>query len=564
MYLKDFDLDNSDFTGWTGDPDNLFISPYSESITNSSTDNPKSISIAFNRTIKSLQVGLGENNGGDFSNVKISLVGSGGAIRSLFDDSTNSTKLTSLNAQFENDIFNSILIEFYTSDPVSLSNVSIPKSSYNSSQIQGRTDAGNFVNLAATNNGNFKVSVQEYGDTPSIDAFARLRVSENYTIFDSKQIHDKQPLFWDEALGGAATSVHSITDAATTLNVTASAADYAIRQTKQRFNYQPGKSQLIFLTFRCACQSGVTKRIGTFTGTGVNNMTPNNGIFFETNGIIPAWGIAKAGSITEDVIQSSWNVDTLDGSGDQNNPSGILLDLDAVQIAIIDYEWLGVGRVRVGFVINGVIIYCHYFNHANDSAFQSVYMSTPNLPLRLDIQSDGTASSELTHICGTVISEGGIQKTGILRSVDTGTSHINAAIADTIYAVVGIRLKNTHLDVTVIPESFSMISETNDDFRWSVCLNPTIAGTYTFIDLVNSSVQYAIGDPAGTNTVSDEGIRIASGFASTDTLSADQQLQTALRIGSTIAGARDELVLCVTPLSPGADIQASLNFRELL
>ena len=39
---------------------------------------------------------------------------------------------------------------------------------------------------------------------------------------------------------------------------------------------------------------------------------------------------------------------------------------------------------------------------------------------------------------------------------------------------------------------------------------------------------------------------------------------TSLRIGSEIDGTKDILVLCVTPLSGGADIQASLTFRELL
>jgi hypothetical protein len=32
-------------------------------------------------------------------------------------------------------------------------------------------------------------------DSPRIDAFNRIRVSEPLTIFDSKQLIDKQPLF---------------------------------------------------------------------------------------------------------------------------------------------------------------------------------------------------------------------------------------------------------------------------------------------------------------------------------------------------------------------------------
>jgi hypothetical protein len=429
------------------------------------------------------------------------------------------------------------------------------------SVITGKKDNGDFDNASLTNKGHFKVAVEEYGDTPSVDAFARLRVSENYTIFDSKQLHDKQPLFWDEKVGGSATSTHVPTNADVEMIVTASSSDYVIRQTKQRFNYQPGKSQLIFMTFRSPQSNGVTSRIGCFDddGTG-DNLTPNNGIFFKCDGDL-TWNIAKNGATTETATQANWNVDTLDGSGDSGNPSGLTLDTDATQILIIDYEWLGVGRVRVGFVIDGLIRYVHYFNHANNDTYTSVYMSTPNLPLRYDIQTDGTSAGELDHICSSVISEGGIEKTGILRSVDTGTAHIDVD-ADQPTFVVGIRLKDTYKDITVIPEFLSMINENNDDFRWSVCLNPTYTGTVTWSDLSNSAVQVGIG--ATADNVSDYGIEVAVGYASVDTLSVNQQLQTALRIGSAIDGTKDELALVVNPLSNGADIQGSLNFRELL
>lgn len=423
--------------------------------------------------------------------------------------------------------------------------------------ITGQRPDGTFVNFQSTEQGNFKVAVEEYGDTPSIDSFARLRISEPFTIFDSKQLHDKQPLFWDETTGGSATSTHSSANAAVDMTVTASASDFVIRQTKQRFNYQPGKSQLVFFTFRGAQVTGLTKRIGYFDGTGTNNLTPNNGIFFETDGTL-SWNIAKNGSTTETVTQANWNVDKLDGTGN----SGITLDEDATQIGIIDFEWLGVGRIRVGFVINGLIIYCHYFNHANDPTFTSVYMSTPNLPLRYTIETDGTNGGTLSHICSSVISEGGIEKTGVLRNVDTAATPLTSLAASTTYAVVGVRLKTAYSDISVLPESMAMMAATNDRFRWALAINPTIAGTFTYSDLTNSAVQTAVG--TNTNTVSDEGTVIASGYASAQSRQADNILNTALKIGQTIGGTRDELVLLVTSLGSNLSIYGSLNFRELL
>ncbi|MBN2661587.1 MAG: hypothetical protein JXR54_10000 [Tannerellaceae bacterium] len=433
------------------------------------------------------------------------------------------------------------------------------------SVLTGEDPAGDFINFKATRLGNFMVAVQEYGDTPSIDPFARLRVSENFTIFDSKQLHDKQPLFWDESIGGSATSTHNPINAAVEMVVTASASDYVIRQTKQRLNYQPGKGALIFMTFYCPQTSGTTKRIGIFDGTGANYMTPYNGIFFSTDGDI-SWNIAKNGSITESITQNNWNVDTLDGSGNENNPSGITYVPASTQILIIDFEWLGVGRVRVGFVIDGIIRYTHYFNHANNPLFTSVYMSTPNLPLRYDIQSDGSAGCELNHICSTVVSEGGVEENGILRSVDTGATHVDASVADTTYAIIGIRLKAIYHDITVVPEYFSMVDEQGNAFRWSLQLNPIIAGTFTYSDITDSAVQRATGVTA--NTVTTQGVLFDSGYTGAAGINAgvgsSRQFNTSLRMGSTIDGVSDELVLCVTPLGSNSDIHASLTFRELL
>ena len=163
VFESDIDFDNSDFTGWTGTPENLFKSPFSGSITNATANNPKQIILAFKRTVKALQIGLGENNGGNFSNVKISLLGSGGTERSIFDQSTDNTDKTSLNAEFENEVFNSIKIEFFTADTVSLSNIIIFKGSYDTVQIQGQKPNGDFSATQLTKSGNLKTTDAENG-----------------------------------------------------------------------------------------------------------------------------------------------------------------------------------------------------------------------------------------------------------------------------------------------------------------------------------------------------------------------------------------------------------------
>lgn len=525
-------------------------------IVDSTASNPKQILFEFERPMQTSIIGITAETG-SFSNTLIKYGLSAGPDILLYDESADATAKTLLITPSIPITLTRLILEFHTANTVTLTGVNLAKARQSISRIQGQTEDGELIDIGATIGGNMKVSIQEYGDTPAIDAFDRLRVSNPFTIFDSKQLHDKQPLFWDESIGGSATSTHSSINAAVAMTVTASATDFVIRQTKQRFNYQPGKGQLILQTFHAPQVTGATMRVGAFDGTGTNYLTPNNGIFFEINNTSPSWNIAKNGSTTETYTQSNWNYDPLDGTG----PSRLTLDLDGALIAIIDYEWLGVGRVRVGFVIGGIIRYVHYFTHSNIASFTSVYMSTPNLPLRYSIETDGSAIASLDHICSTVISEGGVQETGILSSVNTGTTHLDANTADQKYALLGIRLKTAYSDVTVYPEAMTMISETNDDFKWTLELNPTIAGTFNYNDITNSALQYAQGVTA--NTVTTAGSLIDSGFAKSNA-SLDRRINTTLRMGTLIDGTRDTLVLTVTPLSSNADIQGSLTYRELL
>lgn len=556
LYPHDINLTYSNMYNFSGSPIDLLDNRWTE-ITDTTATNPKLMRLEFERPLQTTIIGIVSYTG-TFSNTVIKYGLSNSPAFTLLDESADSTLKQIVVAPTAPITLNYLILEFHTVNTVTLSGMNMSKASASISQIQGVDEATNqLVSVGATPGGNLRVSLQEYGDTPAIDAFDRLRISQPFTIFDSKQLYDKQPLFYDEITGGSATSTHSTANARTRMTVTASASDYVIRQTKQRFNYQPGKSEFFFLTFYSPQETGCTKRFGLFDGTGGTFMTANNGIFLSIGESTVSINVAKNGSTTETVTQSNWNYDPLDGTG----PSGITVDWDATQIFACDFEWLGVGRIRCGLVIDGILRYFHYFNHANDPTFTSVYMSTPNLPVRYDIASDGTGGGDLDHICCTVMSEGGVELTGISRSIDTQNTHLDANTADQAYVLLGLRLKTTHLDLTVLPQSISMISETNDDFLWSVLLNPTYAGTLTYADITNSGCQRAAG--ATANTISALGTKLASGYAKSAG-SSSQNIVNNLRIGSQIDGTRDELILAVTPLSSNADIQGSLTFRELL
>lgn len=389
------------------------------------------------------------------------------------------------------------------------------------------------------------------------DGFGRLRTSTPVTLFDSKQIFDAQPLFWDdvEASGGGTGTAHSANRASSTLSVTADTAGQRVRQTFRRFNYEPGKSQLVFLTFVLgAGETGITRRVGQFDG--------NNGLFLQQNGsqlVFKRRTYISGEAVDTAVDQADWNLDPLDGTGN----SEATLDITKSQILVIDYEWLGVGRVRFGFNIDGVTYYCHEFRNANSLA--GVYMSTPNLPLRYELTNDGTGgAATMECICATVMSEGGTNATGLTTYLSNGGTHVDCDVADTVYALVGARLKAGYLGATVNVEDVSLITETATAFEWRLLLNPTVSGTFTYSDVTNSAIQVATG--ATANTVVD-GVPLAGGYvaASQTTRTAiTNAIKSALSLGSSVAGAADAVVLCARPLANNADISGGMTIRQLL
>jgi hypothetical protein len=415
-------------------------------------------------------------------------------------------------------------------------------------------------------------SINFEGILPSLDAFARARFSEPFTLFDSKQIWDdpdlannveNYPLFWDnqEVSGGGTSTLFNVNRASTTLGVSATTAGKRVRQSKQRFNYQPGKSQLaIFTHIDLETTSGNTKEIGLFDD--------NNGLFVRSSSgtrSVVVKSFASGAAVDRVFNQADWNLDKMNGNG----ASGVNLDFTKCQIPFVDFEWLGVGRVRFGWFIDGMPIYCHEINNANN--LDVVYMSNPNLPIRYSIENDGTGAADtLETVCSTVISEGGIQPNGVLRFADIGddgTVDIPAATLGTTYVLAGIRLKSAYLSADVKEVFVSIIenSGANNPFVWRLHLNPTIAGgSLSYSDVANSAMQFAPGSPTGALTIlpANFGTVVSGAYQARQDANANVPLESALRLGSLIDGTPDEYVLSGTPLTTSQVYYAGAQWRE--
>lgn len=372
----------------------------------------------------------------------------------------------------------------------------------------------------------------------TVDAFGRLRVSSPFTIFDSQNRYQKDP-HYDESLTGSATATYVLNESSVDMTVTTASGDKAVRQTYRVFPYQPGKSLEILATFVMNTgKANLRQRVGYFN--------TENGVFFQINGTTNSFVLrtntSGTPSDTRTVNQADWNTDKLDGTG----PSGLTLDVSKSQILYMDFEWLGVGSVRCGFVINGTPIICHIFQNAND--LDKVYMTTAILPLRYEIENTGTtaSSSTLTQICSTVISEAGYQQ--IAASQFARRTTTLTGISTTFVPLVSIRLASNSLEAVVLPQAIQVYPLTSQDYEVALFKNSTLTGasynttTFTHVDYDVSATAMTGGTMVLQNFV-------GSTPQSTQVSSTLTGYNFDLQLGASIAGVSDVMTLAVRTIA---------------
>ena len=385
---------------------------------------------------------------------------------------------------------------------------------------------------------------------PTTDAFGRLRISTPLTFFDSQQRY-KDNGYFDTSLAGGGSTSYLINESSVALNVGTTSGDSVVRQSKRCFPYQSGKSLLTFNSFVFAAgKTNLRQRIGSFNA--------NNGVFFELNGTAKSFVVRSytSGSVVDTVVsQSSWNVDKFDGTG----PSGITLDTTKTHILYTDIEWLGVGTVRMGFVIDGLLYVCHKFNHANN--ISTVYMTTASLPIRMEITNTGTtaSSSTMKQICSSVMSEGGYERK-VAQSVARDIS--SKSVSTSFTPLVSIRLASDRLDAVILPSKYIALPITTGNFEIALFRNATLtSASYDTTTFSNVDFDIAATAMSGGTMISNQ--YAASTNQSASAASNNAEYNWDLQLGSTIAGVSDVITLAARTLSGTDSIIGSLDFFDL-
>jgi hypothetical protein len=361
------------------------------------------------------------------------------------------------------------------------------------------------------------------------DAFGRFRVSEPFTIFQYapnaiSQYTAADEDIWKTDVVADASANYDPSGGYVSLTCNTS-GDIVTRQTKVPMEYQPGKSRLVYMsgvpfTRSKATGEALECRMGIFCVADTAARTPREGHYFYSNGTTLYWSETYDASEAT-VAQSSWNIDTFNGSG----PSGQTLTSSALTknvLLVIDQEYLGVGRVRCGFKIDGVIYYAHAFTHGT---IARPFTSTSMLPLVYQLKATTLSSSiSLKQICCTCLSEGGFTPAGRLRSVSTPVAGVTLASADRKYVLLALRIRSGVDCHTLKLKQMSVLFPSASATKWAkveLQLHSSVGSVGTlnaamssFSAAPYSAGEYAVGDGSG-NYVSSDGIVVTSLFAST-------------------------------------------------
>lgn len=389
----------------------------------------------------------------------------------------------------------------------------------------------------------------------ALDAFGRQRVSQPYTLFDSQNRYAADNQF-DVAVTGTGVTTYLPNEAAVKMEVTGAGAGSVVRQSYRSFPYQPGKGLLVLATFVMdgSQNLNLTQRVGYYND--------QNGVFFQrvngTYSFVLRSYVTGSVSDARTVNQSNWNGDKLDGTG----PSGLTLDPSKAQILWMDFEWLGVGSVRCGFIINGQYIVCHTFENANVIA--NVYMTTAILPVRYEIVSTAAVAASMKAICCSVVSEGGFEQTSIDHVARRTT--ILGTISTTFLPLVSIRLAAGRLGAVVLPNRIQMLPTTSQNYEIALVKNPTLTSASWVAVPTDSNVEYDVSATAMTGgSIVQTDYVTASGSGGVGNTSEPTGYNWDLQLGASIAGVSDIYTLAVRVVSGATtgDAVGSLSFYDL-
>lgn len=398
--------------------------------------------------------------------------------------------------------------------------------------------------------------VSKLGGGLNGDLFGRTKIGLPATLFDASHVYQDNGEFADDVNGEGASVSYLVNQSSALLGVGTASGERVYRESKKVFTYQPGKSLQVLQTFVFnTAKENLRQRAGYFSA--------QNGFFLEQDGFNVYFvkrSFISGGVVDTRIPQSEWNRDKLDGTG----PSAIKLDLSKAQILYSEYEWLGVGAVVMGFVINGGFIVAHQFDHGN--VLSSVYITSATLPVRYEIENigDTTSSSSMKQICVSITSNGGYEKKSV-RYVIRKTTGVAAPAANVLHPLVSIKLASDKLNAVILPSQYHLQPVTSGRYEFFVIKNGVLTGasynttTFPNVDFDTSATSISGGQ------IIDHGYFDATAQASTPVLQ-NAEYNFSYQLGrNSFTGTSDVVTLAFSTLTNTGNPEAlgAVSFYDL-
>lgn len=407
-----------------------------------------------------------------------------------------------------------------------------------------RIDVGNGVASPVTSANPLPVRDTTFTSSYLLDAFGRLRSCQPLNLFEvtfEYTIATRRMGLQRNDAGTTATHVTPVVE----LAVPATSGRGIVFQSHRYHQYQPGKSQLIRMTGYLGD--------GTFVA-GMGYGDDSDGIFLEraSTGLQIRF---RSSTVPDQLIpQSQWNIDKLDGTGS----SGITVALNMAHHVVIDLQWLGVGRIRVGIVEDGRVILVHQFDFAMQVSLP--YTRTATLPIRWYAESTG-AAGVAKAICACVTSEGGhpidprLLSYASLTSKEIGAAGVRTPLVSLRPKAVFGGIAN-HLQI--IPESARVLLTAADNVLVEIVRDGTLTGATFAISEVDSAAEVDVAATAITG-----GRVVWCDFISQSSrdLETHDMAEWPLTIKANGAD-RDILTLCFTRIAGAASAFYGINWGE--
>ena len=383
----------------------------------------------------------------------------------------------------------------------------------------------------------------------------RMKVSSYTTGFFSTFQHNTSTDVWDQQLTTGGTVTWDSNLCAIIASVTSTQGSKVIRQTRNVMRYVPGRPAEFSSSFVFGAPvTGIRKRIGMFD--------ENNGFYLEQaiNGTYYCVVRSKStGIITETRIsQSDWNIDKLDGLG----KSCFILNKEAVQLVLVDYEWYGAGSITFCFVIQDERVPVHSFYTANINSIP--WASTPFIPMRIEVENVSSSSSNyMIHISQCHSQEASSDNLGYPLSIANPITGYSMTTGGVFYPIISIRLKSSTLNSVVIPMYLRAATLDNTFIFYRLILNATLTGAvWTNHPSVTSSIQYDVSSTSFTGgTISNQGFS-SSGYNDELVLN-DRQENANYQLGrSSLGTVSDILTIVMSAVTANKNGVATLNWVE--